>query len=312
MTSFVDNCLWVSWIDRQGPIVSSGCHFSEELPLILVLLLVLQRFGRRQWGYIPELSTEDHRVLLHPVNDDGTLGGGKVAINFDPDDEVHSAWALLGRATTVVGASKDGGDSRVAEGDRVREFAPGGTADDTVGDSRRGDAEDARRPQEGSGSDIGSLCDRRGANLGATEIKPNVSASSNKLAKGGRFYQARDKYREAYAKTIESHNLVLKVSWPEMSRTEEWKTIEHARALGKNDKFIKDHIPEVRGARDFGHYSTDHIRRFLKFRQDGGPGARSLRLMVMDRLWPIHDLYGEQFWKAFWECVLCMCFLWHL
>ena len=27
----------------------------------------------------------------------------------------------------------------------------------------------------------------------------------------------------------------------------------------------------------------------------------------MNRLWPIYDLDGEQFWAAFWQCVVCMC-----
>ena len=293
--------------------MSSGCHFSEELPLILVLLLVLQRFGRRQWGYIPELSTEDHRVLLHPVNDDGTLGGGKVAISFDPDDEVHSAWALLGRATTVVGASEDGGgDSRIAKGVHAREPAPGGAEDDAVWESRTRDVQDARRAQEGSESYNGSLHNDRCTGLGTTTIKPSIGVSRETLTKAWHdFYQDRDNYRGTCAVTLESRNLVLKVSWPETSRTAEWKTIKHARTLGENDKFIKDHIPEVKGGRDFGHYSTNRIRCFLGFQRpdDASPGMRTLRLIVMDRLWPIHDLDGEQFWKAFWECVLCMCFM---
>ena len=280
---------------------------------MLVLLLVLQRFGRRQWGYIPELATEDHHVLLHPVNADGTLSEGKVAINFDPDDKVHFAWALLGRATTVVGASKDGGgDSRIAEGVHSREPAPGGTEDGTVGDSRRRGVEDARRTQEEPENGNRSLHDDHSTGLGTTKIKHSIGVSDDKLTEAWlKFYQERENYRETCAETLESHNLVLKVSWPETSRTAEWKTIKHARALGENDKFIKDHIPEVKGGRDLGHYSTNRIRCFLGFQRpdDASPGTRTLRLIVMDRLWPIHDLDGEQFWKAFWECVLCMCFM---
>ena len=78
------------------------------------------------------------------------------------------------------------------------------------------------------------------------------------------FYRARDHYQRAYAQTVRSHDLVLKVLWPETSRGKEWEIIEHARALGKNDKFIKGHVPEVKGGRDFGRYSTSHIRQFLR------------------------------------------------
>ena len=126
MTRFIDDRLWVSWIDREGQILSSGCSFFEELSLTLALLLILQRFGRRQWGYVPELNTEDRRVLLHPVNPDGTLGKDKVAINFDPDDEVYSTWTLFSRATNVVGANKDrGGKSSIAEGTILGRFLMG-------------------------------------------------------------------------------------------------------------------------------------------------------------------------------------------
>ena len=49
----------------------------------------------------------DHSISLHPVNLDGTLSTDEVDIDIDLDDKVHSSWALLGRATTVVGAKRD-------------------------------------------------------------------------------------------------------------------------------------------------------------------------------------------------------------
>jgi len=104
------------------------------------------------------------------------------------------------------------------------------------------------------------------------------------------------------------HNVVLKVSWPEASRLEEWKIIKHAETLSEDDKLIGVHIPEVKYARDFGHYSTHHIRDFLGLQQGGSPGTLTLRLIVMNCLGPIYDLDGKQFWKAFWECVACMRF----
>jgi hypothetical protein len=82
------------------------------------------------------------------------------------------------------------------------------------------------------------------------------------------YYRARDAYRESYAKTIKSHNLVLKVSWPETSRAKEREIIKQARALGKKEEFITGHILKVKCARDFERYSTKHIRRFLGLEQD--------------------------------------------
>ena len=267
-----DDCLWISWIDREGPILSSGCSFFENLPLMLVLLLVIQRFGRRQWGYISELATENRPVLLRAINADGTLGVDKVVVNFFPGDKVHSTWGLLGRATTVVGANRNK-EVRVEE-----------------------------EPKDGGGGLSGDHYN----SLDSARISLSTTANSEELGEEWRaYYQARDEYRKTYANTIKSHNLVLKVSWPETSRIEEWKIVEHARALSKNDKFIKGHIPHVEGARDFDHYSTKHIRCFLDIQQNESPGTRTLRLIVVNRLWPIYDLDGEQFWNTFWQCVAC-------
>ena len=112
-----DHFLWITWIDREGIIISSRLSLFEHLPLILILLLVLQRFDHHQWGKISELTTKDHSVLLHPVNMDGTLCKGEVGVIFHPEDKVHSRWSLLGRATTVVGASskRDGGGIPIEE-----------------------------------------------------------------------------------------------------------------------------------------------------------------------------------------------------
>jgi len=121
--------------------------------------------------------------------------------------------------------------------------------------------------------------------------------------------QARDAYRKAYSNTIKKRNLVLKISWPEMSRPAEWMIIGHAQTLGKSDKFIEGHIPVVRFARDFDRYSTRHIRTFLGLRKEKNLGTRTLRLIVMNRLRPIYDLGGKEFWDAFWQCFACTCSL---
>jgi hypothetical protein len=262
MTRFPDDCLWISWIDREGAIFSSGFSFFKDLPLLLVLLLVLQRFERNQWGFISELSTKDQSVLLQSICVGGTLGEEEVAVNFYAEDKVHSGWSLLGRATTVVGAN-------------------------------------VNKPHDGKSAE--------GEHAVGLTVTTSSGMDEEQTEEWRLFYQARGEYRKAYANMIKLHDLVLKVSWPEASRVEEWKVIEHAQRLGGNDKFIKGHIPDVKYARDFERYSTKHIRTFLGLEQDGSSGTRTLRLIVMNRLWPIYDLDGKQFWDAFWQCVACKC-----
>ena len=280
---------------------------------MLVLLLVLQRFGRRQWGHISELATENRPVLLHPINADGSLGEDKVAVDFYPEDKIHSSWSLLGRATTVVGAKRgDNCKSRIIKGEHSMTPTHVGLEDGVIGAL----PEDTQWSQEEIGDNNSSPDDNRCAGAGTSTtdrcgaVRKQVIEGLSEAWEG--YCKTRDEYRNVYADIIKSHNLVLKVSWPETSRVEEWKVINHAWLLGKSDEFIRGHIPEVNYARDLDQYSTKHIRCFLGLQPDGGLGTRTLRLLVMNRLWPIHDLDGEQFWSAFWQCVACMFFLSYL
>jgi len=266
--------LWITWIDREGIIVSSRFSLSEHLPLVLVLLLVLQRFDHRQWGEISELTRKDHSVPLHPVNADGTLCEGEVGVIFHPEDKVHSGWSLLGRATTVVGASseRDEGGAPIEE----REVY-------NMGDNFAGTAVD------------GGFEDAETGGAGALGGEDGAQSASD---------QARNAYRKARDNITKLHNLILKISWPEKSRIPEWEIVARAQKLGETDELIRGHVPEVKFGRNFDEYSTHHVRNFLKL-HDKQTGTRTLRLVVMNRLRPIHDLEGGQLWVAFWQCFRC-------
>ena len=85
-----------------------------------ILLVILRRFECYQWGYISKLTTENHSVLLHPINADETLGGNNVGAKFYLEGKVHSRRTLLGRATTVIGTNRVGeADSRIIEGEHA-------------------------------------------------------------------------------------------------------------------------------------------------------------------------------------------------
>jgi len=167
-----------------------------------------------------------------------------------------------------------------------------------------GNSEDIRRTQgkaRKAGDRIDDQCEA------PTQDNPEGVMSDLEAAEALRAYiQARDAYQEAYINIAKAHSLVLKVSWPEMSRPAEWEIISHAQTLGETDKFIKGHIPVVEYARELDRYSTHHIRKFLNLPTDTNSGTRALRLTVMKRLRPIYDLDEKQFWDAFWQCVACM------
>ena len=269
-------------------IFSSRFSYFKDIPLALVLLLVLQRFGRRQWGHIPELTEENHTVLLHPVDTSGTLSEEEVNVNFYPEDKINSSRSLLGRATTVVGASRKGEDG-------------------PVGDVPRNSSKGIQRAKGEAGKDSRGVED--GDSAGGTyqtKPSPSVLMRGPTAAEVLRVYnQARNAYRAAYGKIIKERNMVLKISWPETSRPADWEIIWHAQTLGKNDKFIEGHIPVVKYARDLDRYSTQHIRNFLRLWKEKGLGTRTLRLVVMNRLRPIYDLDSKEFWDVFWQCFAC-------
>ena len=277
---------------------------------MLILLVILQRFSRRKWGYIPELTTENYSGLLHPINADRTLGRDNVGIDFYPEGKVHSRWTLLSRATAVIGANRGGeANSRIVEGECAEAQRD---KDSAVGGASRKVSESFQRTQGEVGQDTGSVEDKNytgGTNITEYSPRNSVDDFDPAVAEAWRVYnQARDAYREIFGNIIKAHNLVLKVSWSETSRLEERGVIKHAQMLAKINRFINGHIPVLRYARDLSRYSARHIRYFLGIKLAKGEegGTRTLRLIIMNRFRPIYDLDGSLFWNAFLQCVACM------
>lgn len=204
-----------------------------------------------------------------------------MCVNFHPTDKVYSGWSLLGRATTVVGASAEGvgSDPPAREGYAESLEMVG---DSVIESTVDGNPEEVKTGEADSGD----------TDNGEDRVR-------------GALDEARDAYRKACDDIIKAHNLVLKISWPETSRIPEWMIVAHAQTLGETDEFIRGHVPDVKYGRNFDQYSTQRIRNFLKLQHDERVGTRTLRLIVMKRLRPIHDLNGEQLWDAFWQCFTC-------
>jgi len=95
---------------------------------------------------------------------------------------------------------------------------------------------------------------------------------------------------------------VVKIFWPEATRTNEATIIK--RALEEDNPHIKGHLPEFFCSYDFGEFSTSLIREDLGIK-DEIRGVRTLRILLFGRLFPITELTGEVFWKAFWQCYYC-------
>jgi hypothetical protein len=107
---------------------------------------------------------------------------------------------------------------------------------------------------------------------------------------------------------LKGMELVLKVYWPEESRINEADIIDEASRIAEGSKHVKGHLPDLIWARDFDGYSTKNIRKAFGIKSEG---PRVLRVMLFRRFYPITDLTGDRFWKAFWQCFRCK-FTWSI
>lgn len=106
------------------------------------------------------------------------------------------------------------------------------------------------------------------------------------------------------SESLKGKELVAKVYWPEASRVGEGEIIERAHQIAKHNDSVNGHIPDLVYSNDFDDYSTKKIRVALGIEPKR---HRLLRVMLFRRLYPITDLTGDRFWKAFWECFCCKC-----
>ena len=102
--------------------------------------------------------------------------------------------------------------------------------------------------------------------------------------------------------------LVAKISWPEISRENEAIVIEEAREKGKEKEHVREHLPTVICSADFEGTDTGCIRTALQLDVSGSSsssGRRILRIIVFQRLEGILSLKGQDFVRAWLDCVRC-------
>ncbi|KAH7918214.1 hypothetical protein BV22DRAFT_1051880, partial [Leucogyrophana mollusca] len=103
-------------------------------------------------------------------------------------------------------------------------------------------------------------------------------------------------------------DMVAKVFWPEDSRTSEVTILQQVGRLAKGNPKVEGHIPELLFWHKFEN-STAELREALGL-AGAREGSRSLYILVFPKLSPITDLSGDEFFSAWWDCVLCHRELW--
>ena len=96
--------------------------------------------------------------------------------------------------------------------------------------------------------------------------------------------------------------LAVKIYWPEAHRPKENMLIELARRVGQGDSDITNHLPTVFASAE--SCSTSRIRRAVGL---GTGKPRFLRVIAFASLEPITELPGQDFVRAWLDCVRCGC-----
>ncbi|ETW83474.1 hypothetical protein HETIRDRAFT_474620 [Heterobasidion irregulare TC 32-1] len=117
----------------------------------------------------------------------------------------------------------------------------------------------------------------------------------------------------SFATPDKDQEVVVKIYWPEESRLSEGRIISEAYKRGEGNLDIVEHLPKMYLEHDFPEHSTNHIRDALRLTwPDGRRATRILRLAIFLKLDPIIALGGEEFMKAYLDCVRCHFALWTL
>ena len=110
-----DDVIWIWWYDRQGAIQTEGINFVQDLPRFLILLFAFQRFGLEDWGFNNSLDTGFDAIHPSDVASRGIAvdqtryiktsilraSGEWEDIDIDTSRQVHQAYGLVGRGTSV-------------------------------------------------------------------------------------------------------------------------------------------------------------------------------------------------------------------
>jgi len=101
-----DDYLFIWYYDRQGPILTHGINFVQDLPYLLVLLFAFQRFTPADWGVMTEFDAigTNHAIGLGDSRTplDVIASGSALRRNF----------TLIGRATRIYSVESSSKDPR--------------------------------------------------------------------------------------------------------------------------------------------------------------------------------------------------------
>ncbi|KAG8917850.1 hypothetical protein FRC02_002828 [Tulasnella sp. 418] len=115
---------------------------------------------------------------------------------------------------------------------------------------------------------------------------------------------------------LQNQGMVAKLLWVQSQRVLESVILEEIpkRMFGISEEdraAVEGHIPDMIASKIFPEYETRKIRKDLGIAAKDIEN-RVLILFVFRQLKPITELEGDEFFRAWWDCVLCHRVLWKL
>ena len=103
---------------------------------------------------------------------------------------------------------------------------------------------------------------------------------------------------------IQEDGMVAKIFWAEEQRTSEPEILDKVNEIAAQQENVKGHIPHLLWHHKFTN-PTSAVRKALGV-PEPTKGSRVLYTLVFRKLRPITELHGEDFFKVWRQCILCM------
>ena len=106
---------------------------------------------------------------------------------------------------------------------------------------------------------------------------------------------------------VQEDGMVAKIFWAEEQRTSEPDILDKVNEIAAEKENVKNHVPHLL----WYHKLTDPTSAVRKALSVPEPtkGGRVPYILVFRKLRPITELHGEEFFKAWRQCILCMLFV---
>ncbi|KAG0695565.1 hypothetical protein DFH29DRAFT_1083311 [Suillus ampliporus] len=107
---------------------------------------------------------------------------------------------------------------------------------------------------------------------------------------------------------VKKEGMVAKIFWAEEQRTSEPEILQKVEEIAETQEAVKGRVPQLLWSHKFKN-PTSAVREALGV-PEPEKGSRVLYIIVFRKLLPITELYGDDFFNVWRQCILCHLALW--